>query len=123
MYEYKATVLKWTDGDSVTLSVDLGFRIQTEMKFRLAGIDTPETNSPDDELRARAMRAKARVNEYLPVGSICVIHSEKPFAQEKWGRWLAWVFAVLPGGAKLPLSINEMLVNEGLAKTYEGGAR
>ncbi|UOE58096.1 thermonuclease family protein [Cytobacillus oceanisediminis] len=42
LYEYKATALKITDGDTYTLKVDCGFRIFPEMEMRLLGIDTPE---------------------------------------------------------------------------------
>ena len=30
MYEYKAKVVRWIDGDTVALQVDLGFRINKE---------------------------------------------------------------------------------------------
>ena len=124
MYEYAGTVVRWSDGDSVILDLDLGFRFKWERThFRIAGIDTPETNSPDEVLRGRALVAKARVNELLPVGSECLIRSARPVVADKYGRWLCHIFR---SHNRVPLSlvsINEVLLKEGLAKAYDGGAR
>ena len=46
MYEYKATVKRVIDGDSLVLDIDLGFYMfMNETKIRLYGLDTPEMNS------------------------------------------------------------------------------
>lgn len=41
---YSAKVLKVIDGDTIDADLDLGFRIHTNVRFRLNGIDTPELN-------------------------------------------------------------------------------
>ncbi len=46
MYEYNAKVIRIIDGDTYELEVDLGFGITITRKFRLLGIDTPETYRP-----------------------------------------------------------------------------
>ena len=43
MYEYSAALMGVVDGDTVDVTVDLGFRIHREIRLRLAGIDTHET--------------------------------------------------------------------------------
>jgi micrococcal nuclease len=43
-YIYTATITKIIDGDTVDAIVDLGFSVQTKIRFRLNGIDTPELN-------------------------------------------------------------------------------
>ena len=47
MYEYKATVDRVVDGDTVDFIVDLGFSVKIKIRGRLAGVDTPERGQPD----------------------------------------------------------------------------
>ena len=46
MYQYKAELKRVVDGDTLDLIVDLGFKTKLEWRFRLEGIDTPETWRP-----------------------------------------------------------------------------
>lgn len=57
MYTYKATVLRVVDGDTVDVSIDLGFSTKTDRRLRLAGIDTPERGHPCHEAAASALRS------------------------------------------------------------------
>ena len=41
-YTYKAHVDRVVDGDTFDVTVDLGFRITTYQRLRLAGVETPE---------------------------------------------------------------------------------
>ena len=44
MYEYRATVVKVIDGDTVDVDIDLGFGIiLSDERVRIMGIDTPES--------------------------------------------------------------------------------
>lgn len=43
MYEYQASLLSVVDGDTIDVTVDLGFRIHREIRLRLEGVDTHET--------------------------------------------------------------------------------
>ena len=42
MYDYHGKVIDVYDGDTCTILVDLGFRVQFEIKVRLLGINAPE---------------------------------------------------------------------------------
>ena len=46
MYEYKAKIVNVVDGDTVDALVDLGFKIQTIQRLRLARVNTPERSQP-----------------------------------------------------------------------------
>lgn len=109
-YERKAEIVRWVDGDTVWLKVDLGYRISAQTDFRLMGIDTPERGKPNYK------EAIALVNEVAPVGSVVNIKSYKD--PDKYGRWLAEIF--VPG---VDLSVNEQLLAAGLAVPYFGGTR
>jgi len=46
MYDYFARVTNVVDGDTFDAEVDLGFDVFKKTRFRLVGIDTPETWRP-----------------------------------------------------------------------------
>ena len=58
MYEYKANVVRAVDGDTVDLLVDLGFGTFIKERFRLYGIDAPETRTRDQDEKIRGIEAK-----------------------------------------------------------------
>lgn len=103
-----ATVVRWVDGDTVILKVAGPFRISYEGDFRLAGIDTPERGR-------RGWREAALLAEHLaPVGSVQTVRTYKD--PDKYGRYLAVL------GNEV-LTVNDVLVLEGMAGLYTGGAR
>jgi micrococcal nuclease len=107
-YEYRATVVRWIDGDTVDLNVDLGFRLTMAGRFRLDGIDTPERGTNG------YIQAKARAEVLAPPGTELLAFTSKA---DKYGRWLACLWPDVG-----PM-INAQLVHEGLAKPYNGGAK
>lgn len=104
-YEYKATVENVVDGDTVDVSVDLGFKVSTRQRIRLARIDTPERAQPG-YVAARDFVREAVLNK--PV----ILKTQKV---SKWGYYLAEI--TLEDGRNL----NDTLVQAQLAKYYDGG--
>ena len=47
MYEYRAIIRRVVDGDTVDITLDLGFDILYNNRIRLLGIDTPESRTRD----------------------------------------------------------------------------
>jgi micrococcal nuclease len=89
-YQYRCTVVKWLDGDTVDLSIDLGFNLFMNMRCRLFGLNCPEVHSKDKSEKKRGLAAKAFSESLAPVGSVVSVESHKSGA-EKFGRWLATV--------------------------------
>ena len=126
MYEYKATVKRVIDGDSVVLDIDLGFYIfMNETKIRLYGIDTPEMNSEDPLLRLQAVLATRYLYDNMPVGSKVTISTVLD-KREKYGRLLATIitedgFNINDGLLENKLAINykNLTREEQIAKHYE----
>jgi endonuclease YncB( thermonuclease family) len=50
MYNYKAKVNKVIDGDTVNLTIDLGFRMTMTANCRLAGINAPELSTKEGQV-------------------------------------------------------------------------
>ena len=50
MYEYKCTIVRVGDGDTVDVDIDLGFDVWlSKQRVRLYGVDTPESRTRDKE--------------------------------------------------------------------------
>ena len=117
MYEYSATIRRWVDGDTVDVTLDLGFDILYNNRIRLYGINTPESRTRDLEEKKRGLAAKDRVKELCPVGSSVTLKTTKD-GRGKFGRILGEIF--VPGAVQ---SINQLLVEEGHAVEYFGGKK
>jgi len=114
---YRAKCTNVVDGDTVDLVVDMGFHCSFSGRFRLLGIDTPELNSKDPVLKARAHVAKDRVISLLAPGSTkwnMFVQIQKD--TDNFGRWLASIGFQAADGTMF--NLNELLLNEGLAVRY-----
>lgn len=110
MYEYKATIRRWVDGDTVDVDIDLGFGLVfSNQRIRLYGIDAPEQRTRDLAEKEKGLAATAYVNEQAPVGSKVVI---KTYKDDKYGRVLGEVFVG-------ETNLNALLTTEGHAVRYE----
>jgi len=117
MYEYKATVKRIIDGDSLILDIDLGFYMfMNETKIRLYGLDTPEMTSEDPLLRLQAIMATRYLFDNLKVGDKVTIKTVLD-KREKYGRLLATIIT------KEGLNINEGLIQNKLAISYHNLTR
>lgn len=108
MWQYRATVVRVVDADTIDLSVILGFRVAFTDRFRLFGIDAPERG------QVGWAESKAVLEARLPVGTDIVIETYHPRERDErdsFGRWLATIF--LDGE-----DINQWLVSSGHAKVY-----
>lgn len=80
MYQYRATIVRVIDGDTVVADVDLGFHVTHRVTFRLLGIDCPEMNT------AAGKAAKEFVVAWLIGDRTFVFDTHKT---DKYGRYLA----------------------------------
>ena len=85
---YHAEVVRWLDGDTVELIVDLGQHVLTRDKYRLARIDAPETalrRGVTAAEKAAGLLLKAELNEIYPAGTLLVVSTTKA---GKYGRYI-----------------------------------
>ena len=90
MYKYKAKVIRWVDGDTVLLEIDLGFYVKRVERIRLARINTLELNDKSSYIRRKAKHARAVVRKFCPHQSIVTIKSQK-IIQDMYARYIAEV--------------------------------
>jgi micrococcal nuclease len=65
MKTYEGVITHVVDGDTLDVSIDLGFDISLTIRVRIAGVNTPELKDKDLEKSKLAQRAKEFVEEYL----------------------------------------------------------
>ena len=99
-YTYKGLIVRWVDGDTVDIKVDIGFYLTTIQRFRLFDVDTPERGE------VNWAEATAMCNKLAPVMSEVEITSYKT---DSFGRWLADV------SNKDGINISKHLISIGLA--------
>ena len=111
MYEYKATIVKVVDGDTVDVDIDLGFDVWLRnQRIRLYGIDTPECRTRNKREKAHGLLAKKYVQKALIVGRTYALTTKE---KGKFGRFLG-EFKTGKG------FITKLLVKERLAVPYTG---
>ena len=115
MYEYKDIIRRVVDGDTVDITLDLGFDILYNNRLRLHGIDTPESRTRDLEEKKLGLAAKERVKELCPVGSTVTIKTIKD-GRGKFGRILGEIYVG-------DVNVNKQLIKEGHAVEYFGGKK
>jgi len=122
MYEYRATIVKIIDGDTVDVDIDLGFNVVLrDERVRIAGIDTPESRTRDLEEKKFGLAAKDRVKELL--GKTCVLKTQINKSGEdmkgKFGRILG-DFNVYDSKTDSWKLLTQVLISEGHAVPYHG---
>lgn len=108
MFKYKAIVEKVVDGDTLDLNIDLGFDIWHKARVRVSGLDTPEKWFDYGKV------VKAYVADLVEFKEVKISTTKA----DKYGRYLVEVFVEGVEG-----SLNDHLVEQGMAKSYDGGNR
>ena len=110
------------DGDTIDVTIDLGFDLYKKERVRVAGVDTPEKRTRDEEENALGYDATHWLQEKLE-GAISgedelIVRTELVGGVGKYGRLLGWLYI---GDAEI--SLNEQMITEGLAWEYDGGTK
>ena len=110
------------DGDTIDVTIDLGFDLYKKERVRIAGVDTPEKRTRDLEEKALGIDAtnwlKAKLTETIKGDEELLIRTELKGGVGKYGRLLGWLYI---GDATI--SLNELMIEEGYAWAYDGGTK
>jgi micrococcal nuclease len=123
MYQYKATLIKVVDGDTVDAMIDCGFSTFKKERIRLYGINAPESRTRDKEEKKRGLAAKARLKELIKEGKNEFIVETSMDKKGKYGRLLGKIFPMSSAAEAKVKSYNQILLDEGHAVIYDGGKR
>lgn len=116
MYEYECIIERIVDGDTVDVSIDLGFDIWLHNeRVRLCSIDAPESRTRDLEEKERGIESTAFLEKLLPVGSRQRLISKQ--FKGKFGRVLG-DFKVYDSKIDAENEVTEIMLREGHAVQY-----
>ena len=122
-YNFRVTEInRVVDGDTIDVTIDLGFDLYKKERVRIAGIDTPEKRTRDLEEKALGIDAtnwmKATLEDTLSGEHELTIRTELKGGMGKYGRLLGWLYV-----GESDVSLNEIMITEGYAWAYDGGTK
>ena len=110
------------DGDTIDVTIDLGFDLMKKERVRVAGVDTPEKRTRDLEEKALGIDAtnwlKGKLDSAIKGDDELTIRTELKGGVGKYGRLLGWLYV-----GTSDLSLNEEMITEGYAWEYDGGTK
>ena len=110
------------DGDTIDVTIDLGFELYKKERVRVAGVDTPEKRTRNLEEKALGIDAtnwlKKQLEDTIAGDEELIIRTELKGGVGKYGRLLGWLYI----GDNI-ISINEQMIAEGYAWSYDGGTK
>lgn len=122
MYEYRCTIDRVIDGDTVDVDIDLGFGVWLRKeRVRMYGIDTPESRTRDLVEKKYGLAAKDFVLSFLPVGSTQTLRTKKD-DKGKFGRILG-EFVVYDAKKDVLRTLNQIMIDEHYGVKYHGQSK
>ena len=113
---------KVVDGDTIDVTIDLGFDLYKKERVRIAGVDTPEKRTRDLEEKALGLDAtywmKKQLEDTIAGDEELIIRTELKGGTGKYGRLLGWLYV-----GDDTVSLNEQMITEGYAWAYDGGTK
>ena len=122
-YNFRVTEInKVLDGDTIDVTIDLGFDLYKKERVRIAGVDTPEKRTRDLEEKALGIDAtnwlKEKLDSTIAGDDELTIRTELSGGIGKYGRLLGWLY--IGDG---DVSLNEEMIKLGYAWEYDGGTK
>ena len=122
-YNFRVTEInRVLDGDTIDVTIDLGFDLYKKERVRIAGVDTPEKRTRDLEEKALGIDAtnwlKEKLETTIAGDDELSIRTELVGGVGKYGRRLGWLYV-----GDTTVSLNEQMIQEGYAWEYDGGTK
>ena len=110
------------DGDTIDVTIDLGFDLYKKERVRIAGVDTPEKRTRNLEEKELGIDAtnwlKKQLEDVLAGDDELIVRTELHGGVGKYGRLLGWLYV-----GDEELSLNEQMITQGYAHAYDGGTK
>ena len=122
-YNFRVTEInRVVDGDTIDVTIDLGFDLYKKERVRVAGVNTPEKRTRDLEEKALGIDAtnwlKQKLEDTIDGEYELTIRTELKGGVGKYGRLLGWLYV-----GDEEVSLNEDMIEEGYAWAYDGGTK
>ena len=113
---------KVLDGDTIDVTIDLGFDLYKKERVRVAGVDTPEKRTRNLEEKELGIDAtnwlKKELEDVLAGDDELIVRTELHGGVGKYGRLLGWLYV-----GDETVSLNEQMITQGYAHPYDGGTK
>ena len=113
---------KVLDGDTIDVTIDLGFDLYKKERVRVAGVDTPEKRTRNLEEKELGIDAtnwlKKELEDVLAGDDELIVRTELHGGVGKYGRLLGWLYV-----GDETVSLNEQMIEQGYAHAYDGGTK
>ena len=110
------------DGDTIDVTIDLGFDLYKKERVRIAGVDTPEKRTRNLEEKELGIDAtnwlKQQLKDVLDGDDELIVRTELVGGTGKYGRLLGWLYV-----GDEQLALNEQMIEQGYAHAYDGGTK
>ena len=110
------------DGDTIDVTIDLGFDLYKKERVRIAGVDTPEKRTRNLEEKELGIDAtnwlKKQLEDVLAGDDELIVRTELVGGTGKYGRLLGWLYV-----GDEQVSLNEQMIEQGYAHAYDGGTK
>ena len=122
-YNFRVTEInRVLDGDTIDVTIDLGFDLYKKERVRVAGVDTPEKRTRNLEEKALGIDAtnwlKKELEDVLAGDDELIVRTELHGGVGKYGRLLGWLYV-----GDETVSLNEQMITQGYAHAYDGGTK
>ena len=102
------------DGDTITIIFPFNKKYYKK-RLRLAGIDTPEIKTKNDQEKMNGIFVKEWLENRI-LNSIVYIHFTK---EDKYGRLMGWIYE----NRNSKNTVNNLMIQSNLAFPYNGGKK
>ena len=113
---------KVLDGDTIDVTIDLGFDLYKKERVRIAGVDTPEKRTRNLEEKELGIDAtnwlKKELEDVFAGDDELIVRTELHGGVGKYGRLLGWLYV-----GDEQVSLNEQMITQGYAHAYDGGTK
>ena len=124
-WNYKiSSVDRIVDGDTIDITINLGFDLSIKQRVRVAGVDTPEKRTSDHVVE-KPLGIDAtnwltqKLNYALDNKQDLFVRTQLGSgATGKYGRLLGWLYV-----GEETKSLNELMIEDGYAWDYDGGSK
>lgn len=120
MYEYRTSIVKIVDGDTVDVDIDLGFGVWLkDERVRIMGIDTPESRTRDLVEKQFGLASKKRLGELLGPNPILKTQVAKD-GEDMKGKFGRILGDFVGNDGRM---ITDVMIEEGHCVPYFGGSK
>ena len=124
-WNYKiSSVDRIVDGDTIDITINLGFDLSIKQRVRVAGVDTPEKRTSDHVVEIplgidATNWLTQKLNYALDNKQDLFVRTQLGSgATGKYGRLLGWLYV-----GEETKSLNELMIEDGYAWDYDGGSK